>query len=323
MLLSNEQANASHTEAVEESASMATVQAIGLSGNVLAELIFNVESSIGQLKEDLKGKIANDRANIMLSLDGEEPNDAETLLQLGIQAGDVADFTVLVYDVHALARMEIDQMHKEAIERSMGESKELRRSLRKNLVAQRRAQVEREHAEAREREPQGLPLMLTNEATNAKQTGSAQEASAPHAESPLMLSNEPANAAPHPMKDWRVAAAEIAASYDSFFDHISFRKGWKDPPFAKADAMTAFGAASIIAARARIEVLDPRTPGLVLRQVDGSARDWMHSPELATALQEDPAKFVHGLVHATFKDARGYVEGLEESEVDDFIRAFG
>merc|ERR1712008_433317 len=113
----------------------------------------------------------------------------------------------------------------------------------------------------------------------------------------------------------------MGAAYQSFFDHISFRRGWKEPPFLADDSRIAFSAAASIVARVRLEVLDA-PPGLKLRQVDGSARDWMHSPNLATLLREDQTTFIKGLVHATFKDANGYVEDLTEGDVDRFIARF-
>lgn len=74
-------------------------------------------------------------------------------------------------------------------------------------------------------------------------------------------------------------------------------------------------------ARARIEILDARNEGVKIRQVEGSARDWMHSPECRLLLKENQPLFLKGL-HATFKDAKGYVEGINESEVDGFIELY-
>ena len=118
------------------------------------------------------------------------------------------------------------------------------------------------------------------------------------------------------------SAADAAAAYEAFFDHISFRKGWKQPPFTREEAAQVFATAACIVARARVEILDVRDGGVKLRQIEGSARDWMHSPECGPLLQSDPCLFLTGLVHATFKDAKGYVEGLKENEVDSFIRLY-
>jgi len=37
---------------------------------------------------------------------------------------------------------------------------------------------------------------------------------------------------------------------------------------------------------------------------------------------ECPERFVRGIVHATFKDGCGYVEGLSSAKVDAFIKYF-
>ena len=73
---------------------------------------------------------------------------------------------------------------------------------------------------------------------------------------------------------------------------------------------------------ARREVLDVRNPGFKMRQLEGSARDWLHG-EAASQLGSRSPEFVRGLVHATFRDNEGYVEGLSEQEVDEFLERFG
>merc|ERR1712007_14920 len=78
-----------------------------------------------------------------------------------------------------------------------------------------------------------------------------------------MISNEPAgpqsalseHAGVPPTRDWRKLADEVVDAYESFFDHISFRKGWKQPPFSREDAANAFAAAARIVARVRVEIL--------------------------------------------------------------------
>merc|ERR1712217_142736 len=122
--------------------------------------------------------------------------------------------------------------------------------------------------------------------------------------------------------DWQAKANDVVESYESFFEHIAFRKGWKQPPFARDDVRPAFERAACIVARVRSEILDPRSTGITIRQVEGSARDWMHGAESVQLLRSDSDAFVRGLVHATFKDAKGYVENLEELQVDGFIQEF-
>jgi len=300
----------------------ARILASGLSGRVLAQVDFCPTLPISRLKEVLKPLVCIDdtqRANIqdvqlMLVLDGAEPKATDTLVDLGIKAGDVVTFTALIYDVNKLARMEINQLHREALERSCRESQEqraLRARRREELVALRRVEVEREFADQQNQAPTGPMLMLTNQLDEklAIADGAVGTARAPA---------KPVEPVPARKKDPLLAAAEVVAAYESFFDRISFRRGWDQPPFSLDDSRAAFISAAHIVTRARLEVLDAR-PGLKLRQVDGSARDWMHSPNLAQVLREDPTTFVKGLVHATFKDAKGYVEDLTEARVDQFI----
>ena len=112
-------------------------------------------------------------------------------------------------------------------------------------------------------------------------------------------------------------AEEIEAAYADFFEHISFRKGWKACPFRKRDVDVLFHKAAVAVSCIRSRELDGDS--LTLRQTDGSARDWMmdaHDPVL------NPRAFVDGLVHATFLDGNGYVEGLTEQRVDELLDDF-
>ena len=111
--------------------------------------------------------------------------------------------------------------------------------------------------------------------------------------------------------DEAAAARGIFESYCDFFSHISFRKGWKIPPFKRADAEPAFRRAARVVALIRSR--DLSGSGFTVRQRDGSARDWMHD---APSPVDSADAFFDGLLHATFQDANGYVEGLTAAEVD-------
>ena len=113
------------------------------------------------------------------------------------------------------------------------------------------------------------------------------------------------------------AAAAIYDAYAGFFDHISFRKGWKRPPFPRRDADPLFRRVARVAAMARSR--DLRRAGFALRQPDGAARDWMHD---APSPADSPNAFLRGLLHATFQDANGYVEGLDAVAVERFRRRY-
>merc|ERR1711920_132047 len=142
------------------------------------------------------------------------------------------------------------------------------------------------------------------------------EHAAPSSEVPSQEHVFVAASVPH----WQAKAKDVVESYESFFDHIAFRKGWKQPPFTRDEVRPAFKRAACIVARARAEVLDVQNTDIKIRQVEGSARDWMHDAGSAQLLRCDLDAFVRGLGHATFKDANGYAENLEELQVDGFIQ---
>jgi hypothetical protein len=121
--------------------------------------------------------------------------------------------------------------------------------------------------------------------------------------------------------DWQAKAKAITAAYNAFFDDFRFKKGWKQLPFSREEVATPLGIAAGIVAQARNEI-DARDKGITLWQTGGSAIDWMHSPESHKLLQDDTNRFIAGLVHATFRDGKGYVKGLDEKQVDIFIERY-
>ena len=65
-------------------------------------------------------------------------------------------------------------------------------------------------------------------------------------------------------------------------------------------------------------VLDKIDPSFKMRMVDGAAREYMWS--ISKVPKDGAERFIRGIVHATFKDGRGYVEGLSEAKIDQFIK---
>jgi hypothetical protein len=113
----------------------------------------------------------------------------------------------------------------------------------------------------------------------------------------------------------------LAAAYEKYFDHIRFRNGWSAPPFAKNDVKDIFLEAAQIAVRIRKHYLDVKAKGEArLRQLDGEAQTYLHTEEAARLVKsKQHRKFLLELVDATFRDARGYVEGLSRAVVVQLV----
>ncbi|KAH8061921.1 hypothetical protein JL722_3878 [Aureococcus anophagefferens] len=110
------------------------------------------------------------------------------------------------------------------------------------------------------------------------------------------------------------AAADVASAYGDYFGHIRFARGWETAPFRREDAAPLFDTAALACALIRSRELDGA------RSRSGrptGPRDWFHgdAPDPVAA----PRQFVDGLVHATFQDGAGYVEGLDERRVDELL----
>ena len=113
---------------------------------------------------------------------------------------------------------------------------------------------------------------------------------------------------------------ELIDAYSDFWNNIKFRKGWQKPLFQRDEVLHLLDRAAEIVIRKR-SLLD-KDGEFKMRMVDGAAREYLWSVTEHPIVPADKAKedkFVHDLVHATFKDANGYVEGLTEGEIDDFI----
>lgn len=317
----------------------------------------DLEQTIGQLKEDIMPIVAPGAefsiaapgaefsTSIMLFFDGMELDDALSLMKIGITGSSTARLVMVIHDPLAMARAEINALHAEALNRSRREAAAARK-IRREMIDQRKQEQEAAYVADRLKET-GPLLMLTEgpasdllpPSTSSEETSSLKVV--PHAlsvlkphgggesseldDAPLASTQVRNTRSPrHLEEDATISAGakSIVAAYEEFFNHIGFRKGWKVPPFSREEVGAAFLAAALVVARARVLVLDPRDPGIKIRQVEGSARDWMHSPECAVLLREDPDSFIAGLVHATFKDGKGYVEGITEQEVGNFLELY-
>lgn len=108
-------------------------------------------------------------------------------------------------------------------------------------------------------------------------------------------------------------------AYMGFFEHIRFRNGWATPPFSRDTVSPLFREAAAVTVRIR-NFLDTQDSSTKLRKADGEAQTFLHSKEAQEMVeQSSDRKFVIQLVHATFRDAVGYVEGLTKDKVDGFL----
>ena len=108
----------------------------------------------------------------------------------------------------------------------------------------------------------------------------------------------------------------LVSAYCSFFEHISLRKGWKTVPFTQEGLKPLFLRIAKIVVAIRTD-LDQVSPGFKMRMVDGSAREYMWTVTSDPAADDkQSSEFIRAMVHETFKDASGYVEGLTKAYVD-------
>lgn len=113
---------------------------------------------------------------------------------------------------------------------------------------------------------------------------------------------------------------QLIDAYSDFWNNIKFRRGWQKPLFTREEVLHLLDRAAEIVIRKRTEI--DENGEFKMRMVDGAAREFLwsvteHPMNPTDKIKED--KFVHDLVHATFKDANGYVEGQTKEDLDDFI----
>eukprot|EP01012_Entosiphon_sulcatum_P054981 TRINITY_DN762_c0_g3_i1.p1 TRINITY_DN762_c0_g3~~TRINITY_DN762_c0_g3_i1.p1 ORF type:complete len:726 (-),score=198.76 TRINITY_DN762_c0_g3_i1:281-2458(-) len=108
----------------------------------------------------------------------------------------------------------------------------------------------------------------------------------------------------------------VVEAYGHFWSNIKFTKGWATPPFKREEVEDLLHQAAEYVVRIRNH-LDAKDASMKMRVRDGSAQEYFWGIDWDPA--EDPRRFVVELVHATLKDARGYVEGLSEPLVNEYI----
>lgn len=115
---------------------------------------------------------------------------------------------------------------------------------------------------------------------------------------------------------------EIRRVYDAYcnyFNNIKFRNGWETPRFDREKCKENWTTAAEYVVRIR-RILDERNPGQKLRMKDGAAQEFFFAPSTKQLGDGTSFDFMIALVHATLRDAMGYVEGLTRAQVSDFVR---
>jgi len=111
----------------------------------------------------------------------------------------------------------------------------------------------------------------------------------------------------------------VKNAYSSFWDHIKFKKGWAKPCISKEEVDHLLNEAAKIVVRIRKE-MDKEDPTFKLRMLEGNAREYLWT--VTRHCKHNPQKFIRDIVHATFKDANGYVEGLTAEKIDQLIEKY-
>jgi len=117
-------------------------------------------------------------------------------------------------------------------------------------------------------------------------------------------------------------SADILAAYNFFFEHIGLRKGWRVAPFGREEVQAPFRAAAEIVVVIRAKLDNERGSVVVLRQVEGSAMNflWGWSPDQPPgSTRQATEDFLRGLVFATLSDGKGLVEGLDSETVESYV----
>jgi len=117
-------------------------------------------------------------------------------------------------------------------------------------------------------------------------------------------------------------SSEILAAYNFFFEHIGLRKGWRTAPFQQDEVQAPFLAAAEVVVLVRAKLDAERGGVLVLRQVEGSAMNflWGWNPSRPPGASDQALEdFFRGLVFATLSDGRGLVEGLDPTTVESYV----
>eukprot|EP01124_Arcella_intermedia_P034985 TRINITY_DN8803_c0_g3_i1.p1 TRINITY_DN8803_c0_g3~~TRINITY_DN8803_c0_g3_i1.p1 ORF type:complete len:389 (-),score=121.06 TRINITY_DN8803_c0_g3_i1:59-1225(-) len=108
----------------------------------------------------------------------------------------------------------------------------------------------------------------------------------------------------------------VKDAYSAFWDNIKFKRGWEKPLFSKEEVDHLLEEAADIVVEIR-NGLDQKDPSFKLRMLEGNGREFLWSVQEHP--RSNPSNFVRGLIHATFQDANGYVEGLTKEAVEAHI----
>jgi hypothetical protein len=112
---------------------------------------------------------------------------------------------------------------------------------------------------------------------------------------------------------------EVKEAYNSFWDHIKFKRGWAKPLFSKEEVDDLLTEAAEIVVKIRNQ-LDKENPCFKLRMLEGNVREYLWTQMRHP--KKNPRKFIRDIVHATFQDANGYVEKLTAEKIDEYIEKF-
>lgn len=110
---------------------------------------------------------------------------------------------------------------------------------------------------------------------------------------------------------------DLWAAYDGVFELMVVRKGWREVPFDRYGSRGPFNVAAEVVVLVRESLDLRRGGGFLLRQLEGSSMDflWGWDKKRPLGELETDYEFTKGVISATFKDAHGYVEGLQEPEL--------
>eukprot|EP00009_Paramoeba_aestuarina_P007996 CAMPEP_0201518852 /NCGR_PEP_ID=MMETSP0161_2-20130828/9580_1 /ASSEMBLY_ACC=CAM_ASM_000251 /TAXON_ID=180227 /ORGANISM="Neoparamoeba aestuarina, Strain SoJaBio B1-5/56/2" /LENGTH=600 /DNA_ID=CAMNT_0047916741 /DNA_START=99 /DNA_END=1898 /DNA_ORIENTATION=+ len=113
--------------------------------------------------------------------------------------------------------------------------------------------------------------------------------------------------------------ATVRGAYSDFWKNIKFRKGWDAPLFSEeeVDILLEQAAAIVTTIRAYLDALDHT---FKMRVQGGSSFEYLWEVDYNPL--DEPKRFVKELVHATLRDAKGYVEGLRADIINAFVDEF-
>src|SRR3989338_5344295 len=130
----------------------------------------------------------------------------------------------------------------------------------------------------------------------------------------------------------------LKAAYGSFWKNPRFVKGYAEPKFSRGEVEPILSRAAeyVVRIRSHLDAQSDNSASSDSSNSNGSSHlanqkgkrvlagfsgEFLFNQELGqTHPNEGPERFLRDLVHATLMDAHGYVEGLDEAAVDDFIR---